>query len=346
MRKIMFVFLFVFVFTAIVYAQKLNVKGSVSEELAQIQFESEQYRLNRETVNLMSVKNGPGKEIATQKLIAKFKTGNTINTKTDEVWKMNMKEAFTSVVGDGWDLTVFDDGTRVNYRNFKYVQENKYKYGKNKEMTLNELKTAGEKFIKEDLKDFVKLGNNEELVFIRSKYEVDGVESIDGSFVDETLVSNIAYFGRKMDGLMFVGRGSFIIVEFSNDKKPVSFYYDWKDYEELDEKIEIALKEDINYRISSLSDMNYGNVKNLSIKMVCGFYDDSKYVQPACEVKQSGEVDEGGFVGIINIIPIGKNYILNDLWIELNLLNNFGEICRESDISGKIFPENEKTNEE
>lgn len=56
MRKIMFVFLFVFVFTAIVYAQKLNVKGSVSEELAQIQFESEQYRLNRETVNLMSVK--------------------------------------------------------------------------------------------------------------------------------------------------------------------------------------------------------------------------------------------------------------------------------------------------
>jgi len=63
-------------------------------------------------------------------------------------------------------------------------------------------------------------------------------------------------------------------------------------------------------------------------------------------VKQSGEVDEGGFVGIINIIPIGKNYILNDLWIELNLLNNFGEICRESDISGKIFPENEKTNEE
>ena len=155
MRKLLY-FLIVMVFSTFIYAGKLDVKGSVSEELKQLQSESEQYRIKRTTVNLMVPKNGAGKEIATQKLIAKFKTGDTINTKTSGNWEMNLKDDFNSVVGDGWDLTVFGDGTRVNYRNWKYVQENKAKYGKDKEMSSNELKTAGERFIKEELKDFIK----------------------------------------------------------------------------------------------------------------------------------------------------------------------------------------------
>mgnify|MGYP001160334355 CR=1 FL=1 len=345
MNKNIFVFL-ILILSATVYAEKLNVKGSVSEELKQLQSESEQYRIKRETVNLMTVKNGPGKEVVTQKLIAKFKTGDTITTKTDENWEMNMKEDFTSVVGEGWDLTVFDDGTRVNYRNWKHVEENKEKYGKAKEMSLNELKIAGEKFIREELKDFVKFGAGEELVFLRSKYGISIIEKADGSYYDETLESNIAYFGRKKDGLMMVGNSSVIIVEFSNDRKPVSFYYRWKDYEESDEQIEIASREDIDYRISSLSSMNYGNVKNLEVKIVCGLYDDSEYVQPACEVQQSGEVDEGSFVGVINVIPAGRNYLMNDSWIELAMFDNYGEICRQSDITEEIFPEDEKTYEE
>jgi hypothetical protein len=214
MRKVLY-FLIVMVFSTFVYAQKLNVKGSVSEELKQLQSESEQYRIKRETVNLMAVKNGPGKEIATQKLIAKFKTGDTINTKTVGNWHMEIKDDFNTVAGDGWDITVFGDGTRVNYRNWKYVQENKEKYGKAKEMSLDELKVAGEKFIREELKDFIKLGKGEELVFIRSLYQVDGVGSDDGSFVDETLTANIAYFGRKKDGLMFVGNSS-LMSRFQN----------------------------------------------------------------------------------------------------------------------------------
>jgi hypothetical protein len=136
-----------------------------------------------------------------------------------------------------------------------------------------------------------------------------------------------------------------IIIEFSNDRKPVSFYYRWKDYEELDEQIEIASKEDIDYRISSLSSMNYGNVKNLEVNIICGLYDDSEYIQPACEVKQSGDVDEGSFVGIINVIPAGKNYFVNDSWIELNMLDYWGDVCRESDITEEIFLEDEKAEE-
>jgi hypothetical protein len=255
---------------------------------------------------------------------------------------MNIKDDFIVVMGDGWNLTVFNDGTRVNYRNSKYIEENKAKYGKDKEMTLSELKVAGEKFIKEELSDFIKFGENEELIFIRSKYEVDGIESTDGSFVDETLVYNIAYFGRKKDGLMFLGSGSQIIVEFSNDRKPTAFYYDWREYEDAGSEIEIASREDIDYRISSLSGMNYGNVKNLSVRIVCGLYDDSKSVQPACEVKQSGKIGDGGYVGIINNIPVGKTYFVNDSWIELYMLDNWGDVCRESDITGEMFPEDEK----
>ncbi|HRZ78498.1 MAG TPA: hypothetical protein P5044_00695 [bacterium] len=255
---------------------------------------------------------------------------------------MNLKDDFNSVVGDGWDLTVFGDGTRVNYRNWKYAQENKAKYGKAKEMSLNELKTAGERFIKEELKDFVKIGVGEELIFMQSKYEVDGVGTADGTFVDETLASNIAYFGRKKDGLMFVGNSSMIIIEFSNDRKPVSFYYKWKDYEELEDNIEVASREEIDYRISSFSSMNFGNVKNLDVKLFCGIYDDSQFVQPACEIKQNGEISDGEFVGIINIIPAGKNHAEGGNWGELKMLNSYGEICRESDITGEIFPENEK----
>ena len=341
MRKII-ILTFVFLLTGAVFAGKLDVKGQISEDLQNLQKDSETYRIKNAYVNLMARKQAQGKEIVTQKLIEKFKTGDIITTKTDENWNMNIKDDLNVVMGDGWDLTVFNDGTRVNYRNSKYVQENKANYGKDKEMTLSELKVAGEKFIKENLGDFIKFGENEELIFIRSKYEVDGRESIDGSFMDETLVSNIAYFGRKKDGLMFLGSGSQIIVEFSNDRKPTAFYYDWREYEDVDSEIEIASKEDIDYRISSLSGMNYGNVKNLSVRIVCGFYDDSKYVQPACEIKQSGEIDDEGFVGLINNIPAGKTYLTDGSWIELDLLDSWGDVCRESDITEEIFPENEK----
>jgi len=341
MKKAIFFLISVFLFINI-YAEKLDVKGQISDEFKQIQKDSEDYRINKDSVKLMVRKNGLGKELITQKLIEKFKTGDTINTKTSGNWEMNLKDDFNSVVGDGWDLTVFGDGTRVNYRNWKYVLENKAKYGKAKAMSLTELKTAGEKFIKGELKDFVKLGVGEELVFMQSKYEVDIVGSDDGSFYDETLGANIAYFGRKKDSLMFVGNSSMIIVEFSNDRKPVSFYYKWKDYEELEDQINIASREEINYRISSFSSMNFGNVKNLDVKLICGIYDDSEYVQPACEVKQKGETDNGSFGGIINIIPAGKNHAEGGNWGELKMLNSYGEICRESDITGEIFPENEK----
>ena len=88
--------------------------------------------------------------------------------------------------------------------------------------------------------------------------------------------------------------------------------------------------------------MNYGNVKNLSVRIVCGFYDDSKYVQPACEIKQSGEIDDEGYVGLINNIPAGKTYLTDGSWTELDLFDSWGDVCRESDITEEIFPENEK----
>lgn len=271
MKKAIFLLIFVFLFIN-VYAEKLDVKGQISDEFKQIQKDSEDYRINRDSVKLLVRKNGLGKEFVTQKLIEKFKTGDTINTKTSGNWGINIKDDFNSVVGDGWDLTVFADG----------------------------------------------------------------------SFVDETLASNIAYFGREKNGLMFVGNSSMIIVEFSNDRKPVSFYYKWKDYEELEDNIEIASREEIDYRISSFSSMNFGNVKNLDVRLFCGLYDDSEFVQPACEIRQSGEISEGEFVGIKNIIPAGKNHAEGGNWGELKILNSYGEICRESDITGEIFPENEK----
>ncbi|HNZ53002.1 MAG TPA: hypothetical protein PLD55_14185 [bacterium] len=335
--------LFIFLISSTtLFADKLDVKGELSYEFKEIKEQSEKSRLNNEYVNLMTVKKGPGKEVITQKLIKHFEKGQFITTKADDNWQISMRDDANVVTGSGWNLTVFNDGTKVNYRNSKYVNENKAKFGKDKEMSLDELKEAGEKFIKEDLKDFVKLEVGEELVFIRSIYEVDGVQNDDGSCFDETLASNIAYFGRKKDGLMLVGNSAIVIVEFSNDRKPVSFYYDWKEYEKMDEQIRISPKEEIDYRISSLSSLNYGNIEHLEVDIICGLYDDSKYVQPACEIQQKGKYFDGKDVGIINVIPAGKKYYSNASWIELELLQEFGDVCRESDITEEIFPENEK----
>ena len=343
MMKKIFCFVLLVAFQMMpVYSATLDVKGQISKELQHMQIESENNRLNRDSLGVMTVKKGLGKELITQKLLEEFKNGVTITTKTVGDWMLDMRDDLNNISGSDWNLTVFGDGSRVNYRNWGYTVKNKAKYGKDKEMSLSDLKGAGLKFIKEELNEFIKLGKGEELVFLRSIYQVDTIGSDDMTFIDETLVSNIAVFGRVKDGLLFVGGGSKIIVEFSNDRKPVAFYYDWVDYNELNEFIEIASQDEINYRIASFSSMNYGDVKNLSVEVVCGYYDDSEYVQPACEVKQSGELADGDFVALINIIPAGKTYYLTDSWGELNLLNNFGEICRESDISQRIFPEDEK----
>lgn len=337
------IILFVLIFSAPIFAEKLDVKGSVSEEFQQIQQKSESLRFDKQFVNLMVAKKGAGKEVVAQKLMKKFKKGSTINMEPDNDTEIVLKENFISIVGNGWDLAVSNDGSKVNFRNWKYPQDHKSQFGKEKEMSLKELETYGKNFIENELQDFIHLGDKEELVFIQSKYEIDGIEAVDGSFVDETVAGNIAYFGRQKEGLMFIGYGSLIIVEFSNDRKPISFYYNWIDFDELDEVIQIASKDEIDYRISALSETNYApQIKNLEVKTVCGLYYNDTYLQPACEIQQSAEFEVGTFVGVINYIPAGKTYFLEDSWSELKKLNNSGEICQSTDVTGIIFPEDEK----
>ena len=327
-------------------AWRTNLDGG-SKDYQQIQQKSDSFRIDKDFVNLMVARKGAGKEFIADKLISKFTNGDTITMKTDENSETVIKDNFMSVTGNGWDLAISNDGTKVNYRNSKYLQENKSQYGRNMEMSANELEIYGRDFIENDLKDFIHLGRNEELVFIQSKYEIDGIIAADETLADETVVANIAYFGRKKDDLMFVGYGSLIIVEFSNDRKPISFYYNWVDFDELDEIIPIASKEEIDYRISALSDLNYGynSVKNIDVKTVCGlYYNNNTYLQPACEIQQSAELKDGDYVGIINHIPVGKVFFDDESWYELTKLNDFGEVCKSTDITPFIFNENDSFN--
>ena len=72
MRKII-ILTFVFLLTGAVFAGKLDVKGQISEDLQNLQKDSETYRIKNAYVNLMARKQAQGKEIVTQKLIEKFR---------------------------------------------------------------------------------------------------------------------------------------------------------------------------------------------------------------------------------------------------------------------------------
>lgn len=173
---------------------------------------------------------GPGHATTSRILLDRFKTRTTgISTAGAATSALENGKLF--VRGTGWYLEVEADGTAVRYRNDTARENTALRpVAVANRIPNTELETLGRQFVQAELQGFIPLAANEQLVPLRTEYQVDGDSDEATGAVSEALVLNTVVFGRSVGGVVLVGAGSKVAIHFGNDRLPVGFDFDWPVY--------------------------------------------------------------------------------------------------------------------
>jgi hypothetical protein len=226
-------------------------------------------------VALLQVKAGPGRETALKAVRQRFgqASGTVYLSGTS---KTEAKRRSVVQRGKGWALEVAGDGSKVRYLNYAFLDS-----AANKHVAVaarpaqQELETKGRRFISEQLGDLVRLGAGEEIVPLYTEYNVaGGGPTAPGAKPDaEVVTAANVVFGRTVDGVHVIGRGSKIAVTFGTDGTVAGFDYDWPEYRHSGRTQKVVPMAEVNARARKLApeDVERRDVKVERVE--CGYLD-------------------------------------------------------------------------
>ncbi|WP_437597161.1 hypothetical protein WMF28_31585 [Sorangium sp. So ce590] len=261
----------------------------------------------------------------------------------------------------GWSIRVREDGTRVEFDNRGYLEQAAAgKVAVKDRISHEELEQIGKSFISKTLGGLVTTKAGEELVPLKSEYEVHGGGEGAGPKQYENVVANTIVFGRTVNGIAVLGAGSKIAVTFANDRTPVAFSYDWPEYAALGERQDVHDMSVINERMSALASMRFGASEVEVKRFECGYFDRGAKrkrdvaapIQAACVVHYVGRrqvqevaadraAPESGAVvtAISDAIPVGVHVLEDAAWPHAQALRKHGDVCAVSEISEALLPD-------
>lgn len=328
----------------------LSVAGKDFAHKTNLNQRSKSLGMSQNEVKLLKIKEGRGRSIVTQELLDYFSDpAGAISTNVNQKTVVDTETDYTSIAGDGWSMFVYDDGTKAEYRNEVYIEKNKNKMKAFGKIADQRLEVIGKQFIHKHLNRHIKLKNNEKLVPFHTFYDIDGMATAGENDYQEVVVGNTVVFSRTVDGIDVVGPGSKISIMFANDETPVAFRFDWPEYETTDLYQTVVEYEVLKERMSAYSQMRM-NAKDVQIaRMECGYLtsaiesrDSEAYIQAACYVFYQGNIYSGGEyqpVALVDIIPAGEIVEVDFSWPESERINEFGEVCQETDVTDIVFDE-------
>jgi hypothetical protein len=302
--------------------------------------------LSAKNMQLLEVDDGPGMSAVLGDVLD---TGfGSLRMDDRDIGEFEIEDEYTTVTGNGWNLTIWEDGTKAEMMNFanyeRKKKEIKDKYNKyrNKKIEQDRLETLGMKFIRTELSKHIKLAKNEQIVPLHTMYEIDGDGDLNGNVHEET-VGNIVVFSRVVDGIDVVGAGSKISILFANDETPVGFRYDWPTYRKSGLYQKVVNFETAKERLSSLSGLKKKAKKIERTRLECGYYDPGvvsrdkdAFIQSACYAFYKGkaeETDNTEVVGYADVIPMGQQVEIDNNWNEVKKHYSKGEQCEETDVT-------------
>jgi len=231
--------------------------------------------LSRAEIALMKAKKGPGKDAGAEFFMKRFAQSKSQITTAGPSNRTTKKERI-DVMGQGWGLKVYNDGTKVRYRNYGAL-DSKMNLAKpaTQKMSLQQLESVGRQFIDSHLKDVITLGPNESLVPHFTQHQIiGGGATAPGAKPDEDrVVASTVVFSRAIDGTPVVGPGSKVAVLFANDGSPVGFDFDWPAYEPAGKTQKLLDRANIQKRMQQLASVKL-DAPNVKVqRLECGYYD-------------------------------------------------------------------------
>ena len=291
------------------------------------------------SVSLLRRVEGPGAQQRAMAILKKLQRSTSlVHARGRHQEHVDLDSKRVTLHGDdGWSLSVWEDGTKVRYRNHKAASDGvESSVPVENRLTSEYLGRLGEEFIRDSLADWVRLGPDDELVPSFTEYEINGLADGDTGVVLEELVSgNTVVFSRRVNGIDIVGPGSKIAVMFTNDGSAIGFDFDWPRYVPSGKVQSVLTLSEIVERASALGRTPaHPDTVNLE-RFECGYFDTGartkkarQALQSACSASYTGRVlvDEAAYranpedgwamVADINMIPAGAEVEADENWPE------------------------------
>lgn len=286
-----------------IFARVNSFSHPVTEYRHLLNVLSLQRGLNQSSVALFDVARGPGREQVLERLLQRL-DGKLIQQ--HGITAMEQDADHSAVYGDGWKLRVHGDGSRAEFRHYRYVEEREAALARLARLDADTLIERGHQFVEEVLGEQVKLGKREALVPFRVEYQVNAEQPADGRApARETTVAGIVVFSRVIDGLDVLGAGSKIAVMFANDGTPFGFDMDWPQLNDSGRRQPVAPVQEIQARARRVARLG-ANAEDVALeRFECGYFDAGQRhrqpgspLQPACFHFYTGRIpvpdDNGG----------------------------------------------------
>ena len=229
------------------------------------------------------------------------------------------RSTFLQSTDESWYLEVLGDGAAFRYRgNIDDAIERQEEAGLGP-LDMATLEKLGRSFLTERLRKFVRLGPEEALVFLGTRFWREESATADESMTSAP-VATLALFGREVGGTFVTGPGSKIAVWFSSRGEVVGFDVDWPTYVVSSQLqatlgIDAFLSRMADYAISPIEQIE----RNLS-RFECGYVDVGARrrgrapVQTGCAALHVGPLPDGTTYASTEVIPLGVDVEADPSW--------------------------------
>jgi len=231
--------------------------------------------LGTDQIPLLKVRPSPGRKATIMALQTRFGTPvGAVDLRGTA--KTTATARRTLVTTPGWVLEVAGSGDKVSYRNFAHLEDPKNRpVPMSQRIPQDQLEVTARTFITTQLKGLVRLGANEGLVPLFAEYQiVGGGSTAPGAAPEpETVAGANLVFGRTINGVHVIGRGSKIAVLFGSDGTIAGFNYDWANYAASAKMQKVSPIGPLRTRIKNLTSVDLDAQRSEVRRIECGYFD-------------------------------------------------------------------------
>ena len=301
---------------------RVKQRSGHSDYLAGLTHKALSEGFGRDSVLVLEPVRGPGRAITARQLRALIsRSDNPLGPRLTgrELRPARFDDRNTAFVGPFSRLKVSADGTKFRLRGNIDDQREIERARSAGKIEKDELERLGRGFIDNALRQFVRVGPEESIVFLGSKYLRDEAVSADGKQHKDEVVANIAIFGREVQGVPVIGNGSKIAVWFANDRQPVGVDVDWPAYRVTQTHQRILSRERLFERARATTVAPEGSDRAAVARFECGYVDlgatrRRSGIQSGCAVHYSGRHDDGTPFARVEYIPAGEQVMPDPKW--------------------------------
>lgn len=276
----------------------------------------------KDDVLVLEPGRGPGREAVANRLLAlTARAGGPMGKRlTSRGLKAGrLDDRNRAFIGPSSTLKVSADGTKFRLRgNIDDPEEIKRARSAGRMIDKNDLEKIGRRFVDDALRDFVRLGSDESLVFLGAKYLHDESMSADKKEHTDEIVANIAIFGREVRGVPVIGSGSKIAVWFANDRQPVGVDVDWPVYKVTGRHQKVLSRERLFERVRATTVAPSGSDRAAVSRFECGYVDlgatkRGTGIQSGCAIHYEGRDDDTAWARV-EYVPAGEQVFADPKW--------------------------------